>query len=61
MRSALFWVIMQQVVVFSYRRYPETSVKIYYYSLCNDIEERSSQTCIILQLLFVFFTVEIDF
>jgi len=60
LRTALFWVITQRVVVISWRRFeiaypilncslkmgpiscPETSVKIYDYSLCNNPEQRSS-------------------
>jgi hypothetical protein len=49
MRTALFWVIMQRVVVIYYRRFrkihTETSVKNYYYSLRNNPEERSTHTC----------------
>jgi hypothetical protein len=52
---------MQQIVVISYRRCPETSVRVYYYSLRNNLEEYSSKTRIILQLLFIFFTLEINF
>jgi hypothetical protein len=47
--------------VISNRHRPETSVKIYYYSLRNNLEGRSSRTCISLQLLFICFTVEINF
>jgi len=55
-RTALFWVITQQIVVISYPRFgttngpilkeiscPETSVIIYHNSLRNDPEERSLQ------------------
>jgi hypothetical protein len=48
--TALFWVIMQRVVVISYRRFgkmgpigcPETPIRNYHYSLHKNPEERSS-------------------
>jgi hypothetical protein len=52
-RSALFWVIRQQVVVISRPSNkgrvgcPETSVRNYHYSLRNNPEERSSQHCLL--------------
>ena len=43
LRTALFWVITQRVVVIPYRRFnPETSVKNCHYSLRNNPEEHSS-------------------
>ena len=45
MRTALFWVITQRVVVISYRRFffqDNLSVRNYHYSLRNNPEERSS-------------------
>ena len=51
MRTAFFWVIMQQVVVISYRCFgttyrpggcPKTSVRNYHYSLHNNPEQCSS-------------------
>jgi hypothetical protein len=43
MRTALFWVITQRVVVIPYRRFgtgcPKTSVRNYHYSLRNNSEE----------------------
>jgi len=48
LRTALYWVITQRVVVISYRRFgsgpigcTETSVRNYHYSLRNNTEEHS--------------------
>ena len=47
LRTALFWIITQRVVVISYRRWgigcTETSVRNHHYSLRNNPEEPSSQ------------------
>jgi len=67
LRTALFWVVTQRVVVISYRRFgtisipssgfkvdswtlrmgpigcPETLIRNYHYSLCNNLEKPSSQ------------------
>jgi hypothetical protein len=47
MRTALFWVITQRVVVIPYRRFgtgcPKPSVRNYHYSLRNNSEERRLQ------------------
>jgi len=42
MRTMLFWVITQQVVVIGF---PETSVRNYHFSVCNSPEEHSCHLC----------------
>ena len=57
MRTTLFWVITQRVRPVGG---PETSVRNYHYSLCNNLEDGSSLLCEFLLYIYIYIYIYIQ-